>query len=163
VQTEERSQFRLNPQAWIMVGVSVLALGLPLAGVLLFALTARFKTESPAAAADPQLTKTLEDISEKALAPKALETGERGPVRLETPDVAARAAAVTKLARSVGGSAMPASSADGEERLWVSVPEKRVPAFVEACERGTEELEYPAPGENDARVLIEIVIQQKTP
>lgn len=144
-----------------MVGVSLLALGLPLAGVLLFFLSARAKPEERPAGPDPQLTKTLEDISDKSLAPKALESGEREAIRLQAADVSVRAAAVSKLARSVGGSAMPATSEKDEERLWVSVPEKRVPAFVEACQTGVEELEYPAVGENEARVLIEIVIQQK--
>jgi hypothetical protein len=144
-----------------MVGVSLLALGLPLAGVLLFLLSSRAKPEDRPAAPDPQLTKTLEDISSKALEPKALESGNRDAVHLQAADVPAKVAAVTKLARSVGGSAMPATSENDSERLWVSLPEKRVPAFLEACQAGVEELEYPPVGENEARVLIEIVVQQK--
>lgn len=145
-----------------MVAVSLLALGLPIAGILLFFLTARTSTQKHSAAPDPQLTKTLEDISDKALAPKALESGNRDAVLLQATDVAARVAAVSRLARSVGGSAMPAASENHGERLWVSLPEKRVPAFLEACHAGVEELEYPAVGENEARVLIEIVVQQNT-
>jgi len=143
-----------------MVAVSLLALGLPIAGILLFFLTARTSPQKPQAAPDPQLAKTLEDISDKALAPKALESGDREAVVLQAADVAERVASVSRLARSVGGSAMPATSENHGQRLWVSLPEKRVPAFLEACQAGVEELEYPAIGENEARVLIEIVVQQ---
>lgn len=146
-----------------MVGISLLALGLPLAGVLLFFLSGRAKPVEQPASPDPQLTKTLEDISDKSLAPKALESGDREAIRLQAPDVAARAEAVAKLARSVGGSAMPAMPENDGERLWVSLPEKRVPAFLEACKAGVEALEFPVTSENEARVLIEIVIQKKTP
>lgn len=58
---------------------------------------------------------------------------------------------------------MPAVPEQQGERLWVSIPEKRVPAFTEACLGGVEELEYPAVSENEARVLIEIIVQQKAP
>lgn len=146
-----------------MVAVSLLALGLPIAGVLLFFLSARTAPQDRPALPDPQLTKTLEDISDKALAPKALESGNRDAIHLQAADIAARVAGISRLARSVGGSAMPATSENNGERLWVSLPEKRVPAFLEACHAGVEELEYPALGENEARVLIEIVVQQKTP
>jgi len=145
-----------------MVMVSMMALGLPVAAVLMFAMSVRPKAEHPAPP-DPQLTKTLEDISDKALAPKALESGYREDIRLQVPVATARAAAVAKLARSVGGSAMPAVPEQQGERLWVSIPEKRVPAFTEACLGGVEELEYPAVSENEARVLIEIIVQQKAP
>jgi hypothetical protein len=162
VQTEEHTQFRLNPQALVMVIVSMLALGLPIAAVLLFAMSFRPASER-SAAPDPGLTQTLEGIATQALAPKALESGDREAIRIQATDVPLRAAGITKLARSVGGSAMPASAENEGERLWVSIPEKRVPAFTEACLTGVEELEFPAVGENEARVLIEIVVQQNTP
>lgn len=145
-----------------MVIVSMLALGLPIAAVLLFAMSFRPAPERPASP-DPGLTQTLEGIATQALAPKALESGNREAIRIEAADVPVRAAGISKLARSVGGSAMPATPEEGGERLWVSIPEKRVPAFTEACRDGVEELEFPAVGENEARVLIEIVVQQKTP
>jgi hypothetical protein len=160
VQTEEPSQFRLNPQAWLMIAVSLLALGLPVAGVIVFFSTQNPKPEPAPAAPDPELARALEEISEKNLAPKALEND---VIRLQSPDPAEAAQAVTRLAASVGGSAMPAVSPANGERLWVSIPQKRVPAFTEACRAGTPELEFPAVGENEARVLLEIIVERKSP
>lgn len=148
-----------------MIGISVLALGLPLAGVAVFLTTFKPKPAEPAAPAmpDPQIAKTLEDISNKTLAPKALESGNREAIRLQVADPEETAAKVTRLASSVGGSAMPADAPEGQQRLWVSIPEKRAPAFTEACRGGVQELEYPAAKENEARVLIEIVVDKKAP
>jgi hypothetical protein len=160
VQTEEPSQFRLNPQAWVMIAVSLLALGLPIAGVMLFFVTARPKP-APTASPDPQLSRALEDISDKTLAPKTLESGDREAIRLQADNPAAFAQGVARLAASVGGSAMPAGSDAGPERLWVFIPEKRVPAFAEACRNGVQELEFPAVAENGTRVLIEIIVEKR--
>lgn len=142
-----------------MIAVSLLALGLPLAGVMVFFATHRPKP-APAAVADPELTRTLEEISEKSLAPQALETE---GIRLQTPDPALTVRNITQLAVSVGGSALPAVASDTGERLWVSIPQKRVPAFTEACREGVAELEFPALNENEARVLLEIIVERKAP
>lgn len=146
-----------------MIAVSLLALGLPLAGVILFFVTQKPKPVPPAADPDPQLTRALEEISDKTLAPKALESGDRDAIHLRADDPAARARGVARLAASVGGSAMPSSSTEGSERLWVSLPEKRVPAFAEACRAGVQELEFPPLAENESRILIEIVVEKGTP
>jgi hypothetical protein len=145
-----------------MIGICLLALALPLAGVIWFLSTLRFSADTPPVDV-PQLTAALEEISAKTLAPGTLESGEREAIRLETPNPTERVAGVIKLARSVGGTAFPVTEESGAQRLWVSVPEKRLPAFVEACRAGVEELEYPTAGENDARILLEIVVQQKSP
>lgn len=146
-----------------MIGVSLLALGLPIAGVILFFVAQKPASIAQPAGPDPQLARALEDISQKSLAPKALESGDREAIRLRAADPGASARGVARLAASVGGSAMPAAAEAGAERLWVSIPEKRVPAFAEACRDGVQELEFPAVGENEARVLIEIIVEKKAP
>ncbi len=146
-----------------MIAVSLLALGLPVAAVILFFVTQKPVSIAQPAGPDPQLARALEDISLKSLAPKALESGDRAAIRLQAADPAASIRSVTKLATSVGGSAMPVGAEAGAERLWVSIPKKRVPAFTEACRDGAQELEFPAVGENVPRVLIEIIVEKRPP
>lgn len=144
-----------------MIGVSLVALGLPIAGMMIFFITARPKP-APSSEPDPQLSRALEEISDKTLAPKALESGDREAIRVRADDPAGFARGVMRLATSVGGSAMPAATGTASERLWVSIPEKRVPAFAEACLNGVQELEFPAVAENESRVLIEIIVEKRT-
>ncbi len=143
-----------------MIAISLLALGLPIAGVIVFFVTQEPKPEPPTAGPDPQLTRALEDISDKTLAPKALETG---AIRIEADDPPTVVSGIVRLTASIGGSAMPASAEAGAGRLWVSVPEKRVPAFTEACRAGVQELEFPALTGNEPRILIEVIVEKRTP
>lgn len=145
-----------------MIAVSLLALGLPIAGIIVFFVTQKPKPAPQPAGPDPQLTRALEDISEKTLAPKALASGDREAIRIRADDPAVFARGVVLLAASVGGSAMPSSPEAGAERLWVSIPEKRVPAFAEACQDGVQELEFPALAANESRVLIEIIVEKRS-
>lgn len=162
MQTEQKSQFRLNPQALVVVGIALIALALPVAGVLAFVWGGKQKHSAPTGP-DPQLVRVLEEVSDKTLAPKPLETGNREAIRINSPEPSERAAAAVRLAASVGGTAMPVTEAPNQVRVWVSLPEKRVPAFVEAFREGVKELEYPPEDPGGTRILVELIIERKSP
>lgn len=141
-----------------MAGISALALGLPLAAVLVVVLGNR---PSRPAEPDPMLAKSLEEASERNLAPPPLEAGDIAPVELTAADTAAETARLERLARGAGGAVMAVPSAEGGVRYWVTVPRKRLAALTEALRSGEASLEFPAPPDGEPGAMFQVVIQPK--
>jgi hypothetical protein len=164
VQTEQRQQFRLTHQILAVVAVVFLALAVPVAMVIfsLQTMTAK-KIVDPEPAASAPLEKALEDISAKNLAPAALSEGQ---FRVEIPTGRPERdlTRIQNLLKSFNAAALPPAREGETIRLLVTVAESRVSDFVAACQgeaQPAESLPF-APPRDQARVLVELVIQKRS-
>ena len=113
-----------------MAAIVLLALTLPLAGVL-WSADRMLKTQRTRAAAAPAeggaLRAALEEIADRRLAPAAL----GGPViEMVVGDFDLELTRLTGLARGCGGHAVTTFRNEGEVRVAVQVPEERAKEFV---------------------------------
>jgi hypothetical protein len=143
----------------VIVGISLLALALPMASVILTmqALSrggGQQTPEGPEASGSGALEHVLEGIADEKLAPRQLENGET-KIELLAFNVHEERGRVEELLRSFGGVAIPTSESAAEIRLLVRVPEDRLPEFLAAClGQGAR----PPAGD-----LLEIVIKKREP
>ncbi len=142
-----------------MVAVIFVALALPLAAVIGFAMGA-YKmrqaavSQPPSAEAEAALQRSLEEVAQKNLAPQSLNDS---AVEVLTDDIAGKKEQIVKLAESLGGSAMVMA----EDKIWAQVPENQVNLFKKAS-MGSEN---PAMGEKKEDlplILIEVVLKPKS-
>jgi hypothetical protein len=151
---------RFTWQVGVIIGICLVALALPLAGVILTLhnLTrggAPQAQEAPESSVSGALENVLEGIADKRLAPGELES-EGMKIELGAVDVREERARVERLLKSVGGIAIPTAETESEIRLLVRVPKDRLGEFLTACMG-----EGAAPPAGD---LLEIVIKKrKTP
>jgi len=164
VQTEEPKQFRLNKQVLIMLAAVLFALALPLAVVAFFVaenVKAREQraAEARADAASGALQTALEGIAAANLAP-----GPIGDAALEiqTSNVRAERRRVIDLAAAAGGEGVVISEGDGG-KIWVRIPESRIPAFRAACLDAANGKALPTGPSDEPRALLEIVIRSENP
>jgi len=163
VQTEEQKQFRLNPQVLVLVAVALLALGAPVAMVILSVQSMTKKSPPATAAADSEsLRIALEDIAAKTLAPSALSDIQLR-VEILADDPAKELARIEGLLKIFQAAALPPSLENGAIRLLVTVAQNRTPDFIKACKDPAA-----APGEaqpvtnrEETRALLEIMINKK--
>jgi hypothetical protein len=161
VQTEERKQFQLNSQVLIVLGVVFIALALPLAAVIGFAVgNSKPKTAPISAEISPEaasaLQKSLEDAAQKSLAPATL--NDQPSVQVPADDISSKTQQVIDLTKKLGGSA----TSIGDGKIWAQVPNNLINHFKQACLAPTD---LPLPeGTPDASLsLVEVVIKPKTP
>jgi len=163
VQTEEQKQFRLNPQVLVLVAVALLALGAPVAMVILSVQGMTKKSPPATAAADSEsLRIALEDIAAKTLAPSALSDIQLR-VEILADDPAKELARIEGLLKIFQAAALPPSLENGAIRLLVTVAQNRIPDFIKACKdpAAAPGEEQPVTNREETRALLEIMINKK--
>jgi hypothetical protein len=142
LQTEGRQQFRINRQVILVIVVCLLALALPLAGVILTLqeLTksgkSRASHESGSDVSDA-LQSRLEGIADRKLVPEEGLGGNFG-IELTTGQVRGERERIEGLLKSYGGIAIPTFESETEIRLLVRVPVEHVGEFLASCRPGKE-------------------------
>jgi hypothetical protein len=138
LQTKGQRQIRFTWQLWVIIGLSLIALALPIASVILAlqVLTKRgapqMQEEAPEASGYGALENVLKGIADEKLTPGELEDV-RAKIELMAFDVEEERGRVEGLLKSFGGVAVPTSESTSEIRLLVRVPEDRLPEFLAAC------------------------------
>ena len=143
-----------------MIAVCLIALALPLAGVIL-TLQRLAKSGEPQASheAGPGVSEalqgTLEGIADRKLAPEEL-SGGTSEIELTADELSGERARIEGLIKSYGGIAIPTLESEAEIRLLVSIPVEHLGEFLAACRSGKEggPLRDPAGG------LVEVVIKR---
>ena len=158
MQTEEHRQFRLTPQVVIVLAVTMLALTLPITGVVLaFRGVIKPRHAEQQQQAFVPLQKALEEIAQKNLAPETLTTPS---VYLQVVDLEHETKRIDGLIRAFSGVGFPSDPGENEIRLLVQLPTRQVQAFIEAC-KGMEVVKNS--GNDSSRTIVEVVIRRKTP
>ena len=142
-----------------MIGVCLIALALPLAGVILTLQTLAKRGESQASqeagsGVSAALQGTLEGIADRKLAPEELVAG-NVVIELTADELSRERARVEGVLKSYGGIAIPTLESEGEIRLLVRVPADHLGEFLAACSRkdGT-------PVADPSGGLVEVVIKK---
>jgi hypothetical protein len=140
-----------------MVAICLVALALPLASVILSVQT--FTRKDSAASENSEVSEALrsmlETIADKRLGSQDLRSVE-ARVELLTHELAGERTRIEGLLVSYQGLAIPRLESEGEIRLLVHVPAKKVKEFLDAC---CEEKERGAVGDPSGG-LFEIVIKK---
>lgn len=124
----------------MIIGVSLVALALPIASVILTlqvltrggAPLPPAQQEAPEATSSGVLENVLEGIADEKLAPGELGNDE-AKIELEVLDVGEERRRIEGLLQSYGGVAIPTSESASEVRLLVRVPEDRISEFLAEC------------------------------
>lgn len=164
---KEQRPFRINSQVGVVVMITMLALFLPLAGVVLFA-SGYFKhsaatagetaaVASPSPRVDGALRASLEAVADAKLAAKPL--AEKGAV-LEVPvgeeEVAVQSVRIEALAKMAGGESLRmAEPAGALLRMGAVVPVSRVELFRRAV-GSSERVDFSGVAASEEREFIEI-------
>lgn len=127
---------RITWQVCVIIGVCLIALALPIAGVVLTLQTltkgdAR-QSEEPDPSTSGLLENVLEGIADEKLAPEELENEEM-KIELSALDVQMERERIERILKSVGGISIPTSESQSEIRLLVRVPADRLAEFLDAC------------------------------
>lgn len=132
---EEQQPFRWNPQAVFMLFFFMLAMAIPLGGVVWFArgyLAAQQRGEKSAPHIAKEvdtssLEKGLERMSDEQFASSVtVETKDLVELRVAEGDMASRVARILEITRDAGGSGLEMSAAgQGSRRLMIQVPASR--------------------------------------
>jgi hypothetical protein len=138
LQTKGQRQIRFTWQLWVTIGISLIALALPIASVILTlqVLTRggarQTQEEVPGASGYGALENVLKGIADEKLAPGEL--GDGGvKIELMAFDVEEERGRIEGLLKSFGGVAVPTSESVSEIRLLARVPEDRLSEFLAAC------------------------------
>ena len=128
---------RITWQVCVIIGVCLIALALPIAGVVLTLQTltkgdARQSERHPIQALPGLLENVLEGIADEKLAPEELENEEM-KIELSALDVQMERERIERILKSVGGISIPTSESQSEIRLLVRVPADRLAEFLDAC------------------------------
>ena len=143
-----------------MIGVCLIALALPLAGVIL-TLQELARSGEPQSSRDAgsgvseALQGTLEGIADRNLAPEEL-VGGNVVIELTADELAGERARVEGLLKSYGGIAIPTVESEVEIRLLVSVPAEHLGEFLAACRSGKDG----RPAGDPSGGLVEVVIKR---
>jgi hypothetical protein len=156
LQTKGQQQFRITWQVIVMILLTLIALALPLGGVIL---TLHKLTQSPApqetaSGSSEGLQSRLEGIVDEKLAPARLPPSE-ARIELITDDLNDERAYVSDLLASYGGSSISRFESEAEIRLLVQVPAEHLEDFLAACQaKESESIGIPSGG------FLEVVIKK---
>ena len=144
----------------MVIGVCLIALALPLAGVIL-TLQKLAKSGEPQASQEAgsgvseALQGTLEGIADRKLAPEDL-LGGHAEIELTTGELSGERARIEGLLKSYGGIAIPTLESEAEIRLLVRVPAEHLEEFLAACRPGKDGRTVGDPSGG----LVEVVIKR---
>lgn len=135
MQTKGRQQFRINWQVIVIIAVCLVALALPLGGVILtlHSLTQSRAPQESASGSSEALQSRLEGIVDERLAPEQLPSNE-GRIELIADDLRGERARISELLASYGGSSISRFENEAEIRLLVQVPAEGLSDFLAACQ-----------------------------
>jgi hypothetical protein len=161
---DEQPSFRWNPQAVFMLFFFMLAMAIPLMGVVWFArgyLSASAKGAKPAPAASANvepLRAALENVAKTEFgASTKLDAEDEISVRCD--DVGPRAARIADLAKQAGGSSLETAGADaGVRRLKIRVPSTRDEMFRQTIAGGTADFSTVPAGPE--MKLLDVVVEK---
>ena len=122
----------MNRQVWIVLVTMLIALALPLAGVILTlqSLTKRELQESGPGVSEA-LQNMLEGIADEKLAPEELR-GSEARIELIADELNGEKVRIEGLLKSYGGIAIPTLESEAEIRLLVQIPDKHLEEFLVA-------------------------------
>jgi hypothetical protein len=159
LQTKGEKQFRLNRQVCIVLVTTLIALALPLAGMIL-TLQSLTKKESQAShdsgsGVSDALQNMLEGIADEKLAPEELR-GSEARIELIADELNGEKMRIEELLKSYGGFAIPTFESEVEIRLLVQIPGEHLEEFLVACRTGKEG----GPVGDPSGGLLEVVIKK---
>jgi hypothetical protein len=133
LQTEGQKQFRLNRQVLIVLGAMMIALALPLGGVILTLQSiAGRRAQEPVQNASEGLQTMLEGIADHRLAPPQLSGS---AIRIEVAaELRPQKERIERLSKSYGGIAVPTSESESEIRLLIRIPDEHLQEFLRAVQ-----------------------------
>jgi hypothetical protein len=142
LQTEGQKQFRINRQVCIVLVATLIALALPLAGVILTlqSLTKAGEAQAPQeseSGVSDALKSMLEGIADEKLAPEELRNGD-ARIELTTGELNGERVRIEGLLKSYGGFAIPTLESEAEIRLLVQVPAEHLEEFLVSLRDGKE-------------------------
>ncbi|HET9524143.1 MAG TPA: hypothetical protein VFO90_07920 [Terrimicrobiaceae bacterium] len=134
MQTKGHQQFRITWQVIVILFLCLVALALPLGGVILMlqGLAQSRASQGTVPDASGALQSRLEGIVDEQLAPENTPVGEPKIV-LFADDLGREKARINTLVASVGGTWIPRSESETEVRLLIQVPPERLEEFLLAC------------------------------
>jgi hypothetical protein len=146
----------MNRQVWIVLVTMLIALALPLAGVILTlqSLTKREPQESGPCVSEA-LQNMLEGIADEKLAPEELR-GSEARIELIADELNGEKVRIEGLLKSYGGIAIPTLESEAEIRLLVQIPGEHLEEFLVACRAGKEG----GPVNDPSGGLLEVVIKR---
>lgn len=146
----------MNRQVRIVLVTMLIALALPLAGVILTlqSLTKREPQESGPGVSEA-LQNMLEGIADEKLAPEELR-GSEARIELIADELNGEKARIEGLLKSYGGIAIPTLESEAEIRLLVQIPGEHLEEFLVACRAGKEG----GPVNDPSGGLLEVVIKR---
>jgi hypothetical protein len=137
LQTEGQQQFRFTWQLGVTIAVSLIALALPIASVLVtvHSLTrgaSQQEANPPESTGSEPLENVLKGIADEKLGPPSLET-EVKTIELVAADMEEERRRVEELLKSLGGVAITTSESGFQIRLLARIPQDRLAEFAAAC------------------------------
>jgi hypothetical protein len=137
LQTEGQQQFRFTWQLGVTIAVSLIALALPIASVLVtvHSLTrgaSQQEANPPESTGSEPLENVLKGIADEKLGPPSLET-EVKTIELVAADMEEERRRVEELLKSLGGVAITTSDSGFQIRLLARIPQDRLAEFAAAC------------------------------
>jgi hypothetical protein len=137
LQTEGHQQFRFTWQLGVTIAVSLIALALPIASVLVtvHSLTrgaSQQEANPPESTGSEPLENVLKGIADEKLGPPSLET-EVKTIELVAADMEEERRRVEELLKSLGGVAITTSESGFQIRLLARIPQDRLAEFAAAC------------------------------
>jgi len=134
LQTEGQKQFRLNRQVLIVLGAMMIALALPLGGVILTLQSiAGRRAQEPVQNASEGLQTMLEGIADHRLAPPQL-SGSAIRIEVAAEELRPQKEWIERLSKSYGGIAVPTSESESEIRLLIRIPDEHLQEFLRAVQ-----------------------------
>jgi hypothetical protein len=133
LQTEGQKQFRLNRQVLIVLGAMMIALALPLGGVILTLQSiAGRRAQEPVQIASEGLQTMLEGIADHRLAPPQL-SGSAIRIEVAAEELRPQKERIERLLSPTGGIAVPTES-ESEIRLLIRIPDEHLQEFLRAVQ-----------------------------
>lgn len=149
----------MNRQVCIVLVTMLIALALPLAGVILTLQS--FTKREPQASRESEsgvseaLQNMLEGIADEKLAPEEL-LGSEFRIEFVADELNGEKARIEGLLKSYGGIAIPTLESEAEIRLLVQIPGEHLEEFLVACRVGREG----GPVSDPSGGLLEVVIKR---
>jgi hypothetical protein len=149
----------MNRQVCIVLVTMLIALALPLAGVILTLQS--FTKREPQASRESgsgvseALQNMLEGIADEKLAPEEL-LGSEFRIEFIADELNGEKARIEGLLKSYGGIAIPTLESEAEIRLLVQIPGEHLEEFLVACRMGREG----GPVNDPSGGLLEVVIKR---
>ena len=149
----------MNRQVWIVLVTMLIALALPLAGVILtlqsFTKREPQASQESGSGVSEALQNMLEGIADEKLAPEELR-GSEARIELIADELNGEKVRIEGLLKSYGGIAIPTLESEAEIRLLVQIPAEHLEEFLVACRAGKEG----GPVNDPSGGLLEVVIKR---